>query len=159
MGEFRNNSLQSGVFRFDQSEALLHKVMDGAAIGMGLIGNDGRMIFANRAYEAMLGYASGECLGIAADTMIHELDRQATMLRVDQLLRGEIAELRHDCRMRRSDGTPLWTSTVASLLRSEQTGQPLYAIVQFVNIDRQKRAEEALVYAERRWSSALEAAG
>jgi diguanylate cyclase (GGDEF)-like protein/PAS domain S-box-containing protein len=159
MGELHDNSLQSGVFRFDQSEALLHKVMDGAAIGMGLIGNDGRMIFANRAYESMLGHAPGDCLGIAADTMIHELDRQATMLRVDQLLRGEIAALRHDCRMRRSDGTPLWTSTVASLLRSEQTGQPLYAIVQFVNIDRQKRAEEALVYAERRWSSALEAAG
>jgi len=159
MDDLNNHVLAADVFRFEQSEALLRKVMESAAVGMILVGRDDRTIYANRAFEAMLGYAPGACLGLGGDSLIHELDRQATMLRVGQLLRGEIADLRHDCRMRRSDGAPLWTSTVASLLRSDQTGEPLYTIVQFVSIDGQKRAEEALAYAERRWSSALEAAG
>lgn len=159
MEDVTDHVLAADVFRFEQSEALLRKVMESAAVGMILVGRDDRTIYANRAFEAMLGYPPGACLGLGGDSLIHELDRQDTMRRVGQMLRGEIAELRHDCRMRRTDGAPLWTRTVASLLRSDQTGQPLYAIVQFVSIDGQKRAEEALAYAERRWNAALEGAG
>ena len=46
----------------------------------------------------------------------------------------------------------------ASVLRSDRTGRPLYVILQTTNIDRQKRAEAALLYTESRWNSALEAA-
>jgi diguanylate cyclase (GGDEF)-like protein/PAS domain S-box-containing protein len=146
------------VFRFDQSDALLRKVMESAAVGMTLIGPHGRMLYANRAFEAMLGHAEGQCLGANAHDMIVEDSRQLATLRLDQLMRGEVEELHGEYRMLHHDGHPLWVSVFASLLRSEVTGRPLYAIVQVLNIEAQKRAEAALIYAESRWNSALDAA-
>ena len=147
------------VFRFDQSGALLRKVMESAAVGMTLVGVDARMIYVNRAYETMLGFDPDACLGRPAEDMIFEPDRQAMLLRFGQLMRGEVEEFRLECRMRHADGTPLWVLASASLLRSDTTGRPLYAIVQIINIDRQKRAEEALAESESRWNFALESAG
>lgn len=152
------DEITAEIFRFDQSDALLRKVMESAAVGMILVGADGRSIYANRAHEAMLGYAGGLCLGLHLDNIVFADDLQPVMLRFGQLMRGEIEEFRLDCRMRHRDGTPLWTNAAGSLLRSEVTGQPLYGVIQLINIDRQKQAEEALAYAERRWNSALEGA-
>lgn len=152
-------TVSAEIFRFDQTHALLRKVMESAAVGMTLVGADGRMIYANRAYEAMLGYGPGECLGRTAEEMIAADDRQLMMLRFDQLMRGEIEEIHVEARLQHADGHPLWVNASASVLRSEVTGNPLYAIVQILNIEAQKRAEEALAYGEARWNSALDAAG
>jgi diguanylate cyclase (GGDEF)-like protein/PAS domain S-box-containing protein len=158
MGD-RVRDIGDRVFHFEQGEALLKKVMESAAIGMMVVGAAGHAIYANRALETMLGYPSGGCLGATAESMLFEEDLQPVMLRFGQLMRGEIADFRLECRIRHSDGQPLWTDASATLLRSDVTGRPLYAIVQLVNIERQKRAEEALAYNERRWASALESAG
>ena len=147
------------VFRFDQSGALLRKVMESAAVGMALVGVDARMIYVNRAYETMLGLVPDSCLGRGAEDMLLEADRQMVMLRFGQLMRSEIDDFRLECRMKHADGSPLWTLASASLLRSDTTGRPLYAIVQIINIERQKRAEEALAATESRWNYALESAG
>ncbi|HVY52032.1 MAG TPA: PAS domain S-box protein [Devosia sp.] len=146
------------VFRFDQSGALLRKVMESAAVGMALVGADKRTIYVNRAYEAMLGLKPGERIGRPGEEILHPDDRAAVMLRFDQVLRGEVEELRLECRVNHADGIPLWVLISASLLRSEVTGRPLYAIVQIINIDRQKRAEAALAESESRWNFALESA-
>jgi diguanylate cyclase (GGDEF)-like protein/PAS domain S-box-containing protein len=146
------------VFRFDQSGALLRKVMESAAVGMALVGVDKRTIYVNRAYETMLGHAPGARLGRAAEEAIFPADRTPVMLRFDQVLRGELDEFSIECRMIHRDGHPVWVLISASLLRSDATGRPLYAIVQIINIDRQKRAEAALAESESRWSFALEAA-
>lgn len=147
------------VFRFDQSGSLLRKVMESAAVGMALVGIDGRMIYVNRAYDAMLGFEQGGSLGVPSSDVIFEEDRQSVMLRFGQLMRGEVEEIQIECRMQHRDGNPLWVLATGSLLRSDATNNPLYAIVQIVNIDRQKRAEAALADAESRWNSALESAG
>ena len=146
------------VFRFDQSGALLRKVMESAAVGMALVGVDSRTIYVNRAYETMLGFAPDERLGRLAAEAIYEDDRAAVMLRFEQVVRGEVEEMRHECRMNHKDGRPVWALITASLLRSDSTGRPLYVIVQIINIDRQKQAETALAASESRWSFALEAA-
>ena len=147
------------VFRFDQSGALLRKVMESAAVGMTLVGADGRIIYANRAYEAMLGYGVGECLGLGESELIHPDDFTVASLLLKRLLAGETEELRHEFKLRHKDGGSIWVLASASLLRSDATGRPLYAIVQVINIERQKRAEEALAETESRWNFALESAG
>ena len=152
-------TISAEIFRFDQSDALLRKVMESASVGMSLVGADGRMIYANRAYESMLGYGPGHCLGRTAEEMMAGEDRQLLMLRFGQLMRGELEELHLECRLQHADGHPLWVNASASVLRSEVTGKPLYAIVQALNIEAQKRAEDALTYGEARWNSALDAAG
>ena len=50
-----NERADAKLLRFDQSGALLRKVMESAAVGMALVGIDRRMLYANRAYETMLG--------------------------------------------------------------------------------------------------------
>jgi diguanylate cyclase (GGDEF)-like protein/PAS domain S-box-containing protein len=159
MGSVHAGHSDTNVFRFDQSGALLRKVMESAAVGMTLVGVDGRIIYVNHAYEAMLGWAPDAALGVPHAEILHGEDRQAIELRFGQLMRGEVEELRAECRMDHRDGGPLWVLMTASLLRSETTNRPLYAIVQTVNIDRQKRAEAALAESESLWNYALESAG
>lgn len=158
MGMYAGNA-ESNVFRFDQSGALLRKVMESAAVGMSIVGIDRRTIYVNRAYEAMLGYEPGARLGRLAEEAIFAEDRVAVMLRFEQVVRGEIEDVSVECRMNHADGHPVWALISASLLRSDATGKPLYVIVQIINIDRQKRAEAALADSESRWNFALESAG
>jgi PAS domain S-box-containing protein len=107
----------------------------------------------------MLGLEPDSYLGAAASEMIFDEDRSAVMLQFDRVMRGELKDLRIECRLQHRDGNPVWALLAASLLRSDVTGRPLYAIVQIINIDRQKRAEAALAESESRWNYALESAG
>lgn len=158
MSAIRAEQADAQVFRFDQSGSLLRKVMESAAVGMTLVGVDGRMIYANPAFEMMLGYGYDECLGLSSEQMLFEEDRIIVKLHLQRLIDGESEDFRLETRMRRKDGEPLWVLVSASSLRSEVTGRPLYAIVQVLNIEGQKRAEAALAESESRWNSALEAA-
>lgn len=159
MSQIRATAPDATLFRFDQSGALLRKVMESAAVGMALIGIDSRTIYVNRAYEAMLGFAPDERLGRESEEAIFVDDRAAVALRFAQVNDGEVEEVRIECRMNHKDGYPLWVLLSASLLRSDTTGRPLYTIVQIINIDRQKQAEAALAESESRWNFALESAG
>ena len=157
--EKTGDGIDAKLLRFDQSGALLRKVMESAAVGMALVGVDKRTIYVNRAYETMLGFAPDERLGRPAEEAIYAEDRSTVMLHFEQVVRGERADLRLECRMNHKDGQPLWVLITASLLRSDTTGRPVYVIVQIINIDRQKRAEAALAASESRWNHALESAG
>jgi diguanylate cyclase (GGDEF)-like protein/PAS domain S-box-containing protein len=147
------------LLRFDQSEVLLRKVMESASVGMTLVGTDNRMIYLNRAFEPMLGLEPDSYLGLTVSEMIFDEDTSAVMLQFGRVMRGELKDLRVECRLKHRDGSPVWALLTASLLRSDMTGHPLYAIVQIINIDRQKRAEAALAESESRWNYALESAG
>jgi diguanylate cyclase (GGDEF)-like protein/PAS domain S-box-containing protein len=148
---------QGQLFRFDQSGALLRKVMENAAVGMALIGVDRRLLYANNAFAEMLGYEPDEPLGLDADALIAPEDT-ACHLQLNRLIAGEIEDYRTESRLVHKDGSLLWALSSVSVLRSDKTGRPLYVILQIINIDRQKRAEEALAYTEARWNNALEAA-
>lgn len=149
----------ANLLRFDQSGVLLRKVAESAAIGMAIAGINGRVLYANRAYETMLGYQPDALLGQSNDDVVTAQDRQLVSLRFGQLARGEIEDFQTECRMDHNDGQPLWVLMTATLLRSESTGRPLHVVIQIVNIDRQKRAEDALARSESLWNFALESAG
>jgi len=147
------------LLRFDRSGALLRKVAESAAIGMAITGINGRVLYANRAFETMLGRRPDGLMGQAAGDIIIAEDRRLVGLRLDQLARGEIEDFQAECRMDHLDGDPLWVLMTATLLRSDTTGRPLHIIIQIVNVDRQKRAEDALAKSESLWNFALESAG
>jgi len=147
------------IVRFERSEALLHKVMENAAVGMALVGLDGRLLYVNSSFAEMLGSGTEKLPGSAIGDLVHPDCDAATTYHLDRLLRGEIEDHRAECRLRHSDGAAVWVLVSASVLRSDETGRPLYVILQVTNIDRQKRAEAALAYSESRWSFALAAAG
>jgi len=160
MGRLQN-LLEDGpkLLRFDQGGALLRKVIESAAVGMALVGVYGRLLYVNTAFVEMLGGDLDSVLGAQLADFAHPTCDAAMPLHIGRLLSGEAEEHRAECRLKHADGSPLWVLAVASLLRSDTTGRPLYAILQATNIDRQKRAEAALGHAESRWAFALEAAG
>src|SRR5687768_11974326 len=104
------------LLRFDQSGALLRKVAESAAIGMSLVGIDGRVLYANRAYETMLGWEPDAVLGLANADMLSADDRLLVALRFDQLMRGEVEDFQAECRMEHRDSGPLWVLMTATLL-------------------------------------------
>ena len=159
MGRSQDQPREADVFHFDQSDALLRKVMENAAAGMALVGLDRRLIYANGAFAEMLGYEPRGCLGRTVEDIVHVACDAAFGLNVGRLLAGEVESYRTECRLRHKDGEAVWVLASASSLRSDQTGRPIYAILQVMNIDRQKKAEAALAYTESRWNNALEAAG
>jgi diguanylate cyclase (GGDEF)-like protein/PAS domain S-box-containing protein len=146
------------VFHFEQSGALLRKVMENAAVGMVLIGVDRRLLYVNSAFCEMLGYHRDAALGLDADALLVP-EEPLFASELDRLIGGECEAHRAECRFRHRDGSSVWMLAAGSVLRSERTGRPLYVILQLTNIDRQKRAEAALAYSESRWNYALEAAG
>src|SRR6218665_2184419 len=156
MGRLHDQSVGAEIFRFDQSGALLRKVMENAAVGMTLIGLDRRLIYVNNAFGEMLGGDQASQLGRDLGDFVHGDDDTALGFQIERLIAGEIEDHRAECRLRHADGSPTPLLAQASLLRSAKTAPPLYVILPITNIDRQKRAEAALIYSENRWNFALE---
>jgi len=94
------------VFRFRHSDALLRNVMENAAVGMALIGGNGRLVYANHAYAAMFGYSVDECVGLAVGDLVSGQHLAAASHDLDRLVRGEIDNYRAERQFRRKDGTP-----------------------------------------------------
>ena len=146
-------------FAFPHGEALLRNVMESAAVGMVLISLDGRIIYANPAFAALLGYTVADCVGKPVMDFVHPLDTPAAADAFTPMLHGEIDRYRVERRYRKRDGRLIWVMTSPSLVRDEESGEPLCISVQITDIDKQKRAEEALAASESRWNFALEGAG
>ncbi len=144
---------------FRHSEALLRNILEYAAVGMVLVGTDTNIVYANRAYADMLGYTPEECVGLNYSKLIHPDDLAAAKVQAEELVARKFDTYRAERRYLKKDGSMLWGLVSASILRNERTGQPLYLLVQMTDIERQKRAEDALAASESRWNHALESAG
>jgi diguanylate cyclase (GGDEF)-like protein/PAS domain S-box-containing protein len=159
MAQAASKPASAQIFRFRHSDALLRNVMENAAVGMSLIGGNGRLVYANRAYAAMFGYTLDECIGLTVEDLVYDKDLPTAARDLDRLIRGDIDSYRAERRFRRKDGTPFWGLVSTSAQRDERTRQPIYIIAQITDIDQQKRAESALAESESRWNFALEGAG
>jgi diguanylate cyclase (GGDEF)-like protein/PAS domain S-box-containing protein len=147
------------IFRFRHSDTLLRNVMENAAVGMSLIGSNGRLVYANHAYAAMFGYSLDECIGLAVEDLVYDTDLGTAARDLDRLIRGETDNYRAERRFLRKDGTPFWGLVSTSAQRNGHSRRPIYIIAQITDIDQQKRAESALAESESRWNFALEGAG
>jgi diguanylate cyclase (GGDEF)-like protein/PAS domain S-box-containing protein len=142
--------------RFQPLGSMLARIVENAAVGMVVSDMDGRMVYANAAFMALLGHGI-DAGGSNLFDLIHPDDSAAARQRLTLLMRGEADDYRGEHRFRHADGTPLWVMVAASLLRSD-SGEPAYLITQLTSIELQKKAEEALAFSESRWNFALESA-
>lgn len=148
----------SPLVRFERVGSMLARIVDNAAVGMVVSDMGGRLVYANRAFREMLGYAADDDGTRGILDLVHDDDSAAAKLRLQRLMRGESEDYRGEHRFRHADGSPLWVMVAASVLHADVTQAPQYLIVQVTNIELQKRAEEALAYSESRWNFALESA-
>lgn len=135
---------------------MLTRLLDIMPVGVLLAERDGNIVYANKATLDMLGLEGQQGDSLALDRLIHDDDKWALTLQLDRLARGEVQSCRGEHRLRHADGHSIWVLAAATVWHDPAA--PDLIIIQLTNIELQKRAEEALIYTEKRWRFALHSA-
>ncbi|MDQ4145048.1 MAG: EAL domain-containing protein [Actinomycetota bacterium] len=116
------------------------RVFEDAAVGMSLVGMDGRFLRVNRSVCEITGYAEAELLAASLQSITHP-DDLARDEEVDRrLVEGEIRTHHVEKRLRGAGGRPVWVMLSRSLVCARD-GRPLYFIVQIQDISERKELE------------------
>jgi PAS domain S-box-containing protein len=138
-----------------ESEERYRTLIDNMPIGIyrNTPGNKGRFIFSNRALLNMLGVSSPEQLNdlVPVDFYQEPADRVTFSDRLIEA--GSVSGVK--LRLKKLDGTPLWGSVTARVVRDEK-GAPAYFDCTLEDITEQKKAEEALKESEEKFRDFFE---
>ena len=108
-------------FRFRHSEALLRNVLENAAVATFLVGPNGRLLYANRAFRDLLGYSEDDPFTVVIDDLIHPDDLPNADTQMQALENGSADGYRAERRYVKKSGEPVWVLVSASALRDEAT--------------------------------------
>ena len=128
-----------------ESEEHFRNAFDHAA-GMALVKPDGHWLQVNDSLCGMLGYTEQELLAKSFQAITHPDDLGNDLVKIYQLLEGEISTYQLEKRYVHRDGQAVWALESASILRDEQN-KPLHMIFQIQNITERKQAEEHIHHA------------
>lgn len=117
--------------------------VDGAPIGMALVGLDGTFIRANHALGELLGYTPGELVKVRFQDITHPQDLQSDLDLVGRVLRGEIARYELRKRYFHRDGAVIHAELHVSMVRDAR-GEPIHFISQILDVTEKLHAEETL---------------
>ncbi|WP_170229596.1 STAS domain-containing protein [Polyangium fumosum] len=117
--------------------------VDGAPIGMALVGLDGTFIRANHALGELFGFAPEELVKVRFQDLTHPQDLQSDLDLVGSVLRGEITRYELRKRYFRRDGGVIHADLHVSMVRDGR-GEPLHFISQILDVTEKLRAEETL---------------
>jgi PAS domain S-box-containing protein len=132
-----------------ESEVRFRTVFEGAPVGIALLTPDWQVLELNLAATQMLGYSLEELRQVPPEIMLHPDEVAIVKGYFEELLRGERDFYQREGRYRRKDGTWMWGSIHAAILRDEQ-GNPQFAVVMAADITQEKEAQaEISAYQER----------
>lgn len=134
---------------YHQSEARFKAMFDTAAVGIGILGLDRKLIDANPAMCRMLGWSHSELIGQTPELAVLPEDYPKSLNDFDDLLRGKTEYFRAERRYVRKSGEIFWAHVTISVVLAAN-GQPSYLIGMLVDIDEQKRLMEELRGSEER---------
>jgi two-component system CheB/CheR fusion protein len=123
------------------SEGRFRATFEQAAVGMALVGLDGRWLRVNRKLCALVGYAHDEMMRLTFQDVTHPDDLAADLAYVRRLLAGEFETYSLEKRYVRKDRALVWVNLTVSLARTSR-GQPDYFISVVEDISLRKQAEE-----------------
>ena len=104
-----------------------------ASVGIISVGPDGRAVEANPAVEQMLGYGSGELVGISFTQFTHPDDVEASKRFYEELLDGRRASYQYEKRYIRKNGEVIWVRvTVWSDASATESAQVAIAMIEDV---------------------------
>lgn len=118
---------------------------------------EGKFIYVNRACEDLTGYTKDELLNKNYLELIHPDDRAWMQELTDKVLRGEIKKIQPapELRIIHKNGTARWVRLIPNLIN---IGDKVRIISNMVDIDSQKKLEEALKKSERTFRELIERA-
>jgi PAS domain S-box-containing protein len=138
-----------------EAEERFRSAFGDAAIGMALVGTDGRWLQVNRSLCQLVGYPEEELLAKSFQDITHPDDLEADLDYVRRLLAGELQTYQMEKRYLHRDGHAVWILLNVSLMR-DAAGDPLYFISQMQDVTERKQAEEALARSENRLRTIIE---
>ncbi len=132
-----------------QIEKRFRAAFDQAAIGIALVGIDGRFLEVNQKFCDIVGYPHDVLQGLTFQDITFPDDLKADLAYSQQLLDGQRTTYSMEKRYVRADGSLLWTNLTVSLVRNEQH-EPFYFIKVIEDIQLRKQLEAALLRSEAR---------
>jgi PAS domain S-box-containing protein len=138
-----------------ESEEKFKYVFDHSVIGKSITLPSGE-VNVNKAFCDMMGYTSEELSKIKWQDFTHPDDIELTQSTISTILQGNKEFVRFKKRYIRKDGSVLWAD-VATALRFDKNGKPLYFMTSVNDITEQVYAEEILRNDEKRLRDIFEA--
>ncbi|HEV2744147.1 MAG TPA: PAS domain S-box protein [Rubrobacter sp.] len=126
-----------------ESERRFRSSFEDAAVGMALVGTDGRWLRVNRSLCEIVGYTEEELLERTFQDITHPEDLDKDLEQARRLLKGEIRSYQIEKRYICKDGRVVWVLLNGSLVR-DGAGDPLYFIAQIQDVSARKRMEGQL---------------
>lgn len=126
------------------SEERFRAMFEVATVGMAQTDpHTGQFQRVNARLSAITGYAVAELIGMSFAQITHPEDREQSWQAFQQVIQGEVSEVREEKRYVRQDGTIVWVSVSATLLLDDAR-QPLVGLAVIDDITERKRAEGEL---------------
>ncbi len=132
------------------SEARFRAMFENAAVGIGILGLDRKIIDANPAMCRMLGMCLEELVGQTPEIVTHADDYPDSTRDFLDLISGEKDYYWSERRFRRKNGEVFSAQVTMNLVRDAKR-EPLYLVGMIIDIDEKIRALEELRQSEARF--------
>jgi PAS domain S-box-containing protein len=132
------------------SNARFRAIFNDAAVGVGIMGLDRRIIDANPAICQMFGRTREELIGMNAVEATYPGDVNESTKLFDKLLSAQRTSYKAERRYMRKNGEVFWAHVTMSSV-SGLDGKPLYLVGMVIDIDEQKKMQEQIRESEARF--------
>ena len=138
-----------------EANVRFREVFENAPNGMALADLDGTVFDVNAALCAIRNSPREQLIGRTFAEASHPEDLDSGLDRLSQLREGKVGPYLIERRFVSPGGDTIWTLSSISLVRDD-SGEPLYFIVQIQDISEQKRSERELAEANERFKEVFE---
>lgn len=135
----------------------LNRTIDGAPIGLALVGLDGRWLRVNPALSSMIGYSAEHLLGRTFQDITHPDDLATDLRQLEETIRGERSGYVMEKRYFHRDGRIVPVELHVSLVR-DAAGIPVHFVSQIVDLSGRIAIERALRREEAAFAALVEEA-
>jgi len=138
-----------------ESEARFRTMFETSAVGIGMMGLDGKVTDANPALCKMYGYSCEELIGQTPALVLHPDDATKSANLLKDLLTGKYNHYIDERRYIRKDGEIIWAQITMSMVRDAQNN-PLYIVGMLNDVTEKKRTMEDLRRSQARFQAVFE---
>jgi PAS domain S-box-containing protein len=129
--------------KLSQSEQQFRQTFEHAAIGMAIVGMDGRWIKVNRGLSKIIGYTEEELLSKTFQDITHPEDLNKDLKLLSELLEGKRQSYQLEKRYFHKTGREIWILLSVAMVKDPE-GKPLHFVAQITDISEQKNAGQRL---------------